>query len=149
MPCRKVWFSWSMGCNTWSSNKNSPKLIWDRNVLPHHPKSSKLEWKSPAISGKSRLVKYYFIWPDGERLGVFFSSWCGGSTFPGAHLWLWSIFNSSRHLDFFGNKSKMTWLPARWAPRKPVTVYVSKVIITITPFQGVKKSTSYYPFIWL
>lgn len=31
------------------------------NVLLPRPKSSKLEWKSPAISGKSRLVKYDFI----------------------------------------------------------------------------------------
>ena len=28
------------------------------------PKGSFLEGKSPAISGKSRLVKYYSIWPD-------------------------------------------------------------------------------------
>ena len=29
------------------------------------PKGSVLEGKSPAISGRSRLVKYYSIWPDG------------------------------------------------------------------------------------
>ena len=28
------------------------------------PIGSGLEGKSPKISGKSRLVKYYFIWPD-------------------------------------------------------------------------------------
>ena len=31
---------------------------------PGPPKGSLLEGKSPAISGKSRLVKYYAIWPD-------------------------------------------------------------------------------------
>ena len=31
---------------------------------PGPPKGSFLEGKSPTISGKSRLVKYYSIWPE-------------------------------------------------------------------------------------
>ena len=37
---------------------------------PFTPKGGVLEGKSPAISGKSRLVKYYSIWPDLARFWV-------------------------------------------------------------------------------
>ena len=38
--------------------------------LSPHDSGSGLEGKSPAISGKSRLVKYYSIWPEFFALKV-------------------------------------------------------------------------------
>ena len=49
--------------------QNSPTSIWSGQIIATShgsltPKGSVLKGKSPEISGKSRLVKYYSIWPD-------------------------------------------------------------------------------------
>ena len=46
------------------------KLVRDLYSDLYGPQKVADEGNSPAISGKSRLVKYYSIWPDMSLLGV-------------------------------------------------------------------------------
>ena len=57
-------------------NKSGQIIATSHDRFP--PKGSVLEGKSPAISGKSRLVKYYFIWPDKSISDLMNISWVWG-----------------------------------------------------------------------